>query len=655
MKRYGVMALAVVAMSAAGCGGDAQRAATNRQAATNGVSRLRVSDDRRYFVDTASGAPFVWIGDTAWMLFSKLCPSDVDRYFDDRIARGFTVVQAYMVPWDARNQTNCRGEYAFNGGDMGQPNAAYFDHVEWIIDRAREKGLELAVGPAELGSSFDLYYEAGAAAYGDYLAARFGKKSNLVWMMCGDADPNAALPSVRAMASAIKNGAPNHLMTCHTYAPTSSKTFLRDEWWLDFDMAQTWAFRDRAYDLVYADVSSAPTRPAGLGEPAYEDDASSGSSDAYAVRRMAYFNAFAGGAYLTYGQTPLWNFDPGWEGLLDRPGAKQVASAYKNFVSSRRVWEYAPDASIVTQNAGSGLTRNVAMRANAGDRAMVYISTNTEVEVRLDGLTGGDVRATFYAPDSGATSDAGTFPGAGAQRFAVPGGWEDAVLFLDASGGGGGGGGGGGTVTRLAYFPLDEGSGSTVGDQTGNGNQGTFVNGPWWAAGRFASGLAFGGGDWVDFPRAVIGGRDTFSISAWFRMASSRKGVVYSEGSASGSLPILYVSINENTAGDAEFGAMSDDGTWGGVAVPGSGLDDGAWHHLCAIARGGARALWIDGSKRAEATMSVPPAAFARSALGRLASQSVTNFFDGAIDDVRLYDGALDDVDVAALAAGAGP
>ncbi len=59
-------------------------------------SRLSVSPNRR-FLQQADGSPFFWLGDTAWLLFSRLDRADTRRYLDDRQAKSFTVIQVVVL------------------------------------------------------------------------------------------------------------------------------------------------------------------------------------------------------------------------------------------------------------------------------------------------------------------------------------------------------------------------------------------------------------------------------------------------------------------------------------------------------------------------------------------------------------------------------
>jgi hypothetical protein len=53
---------------------------------------LKISANHRYFT-TSDGKPFFWLGDTGWLLFSKLNREDAEKYLEDRHKKGFNVIQ----------------------------------------------------------------------------------------------------------------------------------------------------------------------------------------------------------------------------------------------------------------------------------------------------------------------------------------------------------------------------------------------------------------------------------------------------------------------------------------------------------------------------------------------------------------------------------
>jgi hypothetical protein len=65
------------------------------------LSRLQVSPNRRFIV-MEDGAPFFWLGDTAWELFHRLNYEEAERYFANRQANRFTVIQAVALAHTAQ-------------------------------------------------------------------------------------------------------------------------------------------------------------------------------------------------------------------------------------------------------------------------------------------------------------------------------------------------------------------------------------------------------------------------------------------------------------------------------------------------------------------------------------------------------------------------
>ena len=68
----------------------------------------------------------------------------------------------------------------------------------------------------------------------------------------------------------------------------------------------------------------------------------------------------------------------------------------------------------------------------------------------------------------------------------------------------------------VGQWSLDEGSGTTVSDSSGNDIEGTFEGDPQWVAGKYGNALEFDGDDWVNFgtpPELVITG--DISITCW--------------------------------------------------------------------------------------------------------------------------------------------
>src|SRR5688572_2974378 len=80
---------------------------------------LKVSANGRYFM-TSDGKPFFWLGDTGWLLFSKLKREEAVKYLDDRKLKGFNVIQVMVLHTTA--VVNAYGDTALIQRNVAQPN-----------------------------------------------------------------------------------------------------------------------------------------------------------------------------------------------------------------------------------------------------------------------------------------------------------------------------------------------------------------------------------------------------------------------------------------------------------------------------------------------------------------------------------------------------
>ena len=207
-------------------------------------------------------------------------------------------------------------------------------------------------------------------------------------------------------------------------------------------MIETWTEWSKIYPAIVADTVLTPRKPVVLGEGAYENgpEYPQGPITPLVVRREAWWTVMAGGFH-TYGQNEMWRMEPGWDGTFDTPGADQVAQM-KAIVTSLPWWELSPDQGLFSTGISSERTLNTAMRSRDGQRALVYLSSQTTVLLHMDKIATKMAKVTWINPVSGERKDGGvfatgnyngrSFPENVTQMFTVPGHWEDAVLLLEA-------------------------------------------------------------------------------------------------------------------------------------------------------------------------------------------------------------------------------
>src|SRR6186713_2757183 len=111
------------------------------------ASRIKVSDNHRFLV-TEDGKPFFYLGDTAWELFHRLNREEAELYLKDRALKGFTVIQAVAIAeLDGHKDPNPYGYLPLTDLDPARPAVQegpendYWDHVDFIVNKANELGL----------------------------------------------------------------------------------------------------------------------------------------------------------------------------------------------------------------------------------------------------------------------------------------------------------------------------------------------------------------------------------------------------------------------------------------------------------------------------------------------------------------------------------
>jgi hypothetical protein len=100
------------------------------------------------FLRDASGEPFFWQADTAWLLFHRLNLTDAETYLSDRAAKGFTVVLAVGFSQAGITSPNRNGDLPFIDVDVRKPNEPYWAYVDSIVELAWEKGIRICMVPA---------------------------------------------------------------------------------------------------------------------------------------------------------------------------------------------------------------------------------------------------------------------------------------------------------------------------------------------------------------------------------------------------------------------------------------------------------------------------------------------------------------------------
>ncbi len=451
--------------------------------------KLRISQNGRYLEDS-TGKPFLYLGCTAWELFHKLNREEATEYLQNRKEKGFTVIQAVILAeLDGLRTPNAYGEVPLIDLDPTRPNEKYFEHVDFIVNKAAELGLIVGMLPTwgdkvpnKIGGEGPVIFTPeNSMPYGEYLGKRY-KDKPIIWILGGDrrVDSDTAFAIWKNMAGGIKSGDQgNHLISYHPRGVNSSSYWFHNEDWMDFNMYQTAHFHryQKVYEHAMHDYSLSPLKPTVEGEPAYEDigmefwtfeewrnkpevysevfDSDNLVKDReyfkkgfftdYDVRVHAYWDLLSGACGYTYGNNAIWQmFSKGekvvvpclydWKESLNRPGADDVRHVRKLF-EARDFSKLIPDQSIVYGVNPKDSTHIRAAVANDGSFLIAYLSIGQPIKVTMTKINGSKVKTRWFNPREGEIIEIGEFDNKGFRTFTPPSSGEgnDWILLMDDS------------------------------------------------------------------------------------------------------------------------------------------------------------------------------------------------------------------------------
>ena len=299
----------------------------------------------------------------------------------------------------------------------------------------------------------------------------------------------------------------------------------------------------------------------------------------------------------------------------------------------------APVANDDAYSTGQDTTLNVAapgVLANDTDADSDALSAVLDSEVSHGSLTLNSDGSFDYTPNLG-------FTGADSFTYHANDGTDDSnvatVSIITAS-------------DLRGWWEMEEGSGTSVIDSSGLGNDGTLSGNPTWITGQIGSALHLdGSGDYAlvpDDPSLDI--TDEITIAAWVRPDQTGTQYLVRKGTQGGvdgyelslastsSTGKIFFRLNQATSGNT----YRIDST---EAYP----TDGTWVHIAATYDGSKIRLYINGVFDHEID---GPAAIASNALplGIGAQSDGASTFQGALDDVRVYARALSLAEIEALA-----
>jgi hypothetical protein len=199
-------------------------------------------------------------------------------------------------------------------------------------------------------------------------------------------------------------------------------------------------------------------------------------------------------------------------------------------------------------------------------------------------------------------------------------------------------------VGLVGYWRFNDGSGTIATDSSGVSGPGTLINGPVWTSGRLGQALSFNGVNaYVDVASNPSLNAFPLTVALWIKTAATTGVSGILSKATAGSGYAIYLS-NGNLCATFFRDASNrvDDGS--GCPLATAGYTDNQWHQVTYVVDASGARLYVDGVVRASlgwTGSAGAPATTQDLLIGRYPGAPAPEFFQGVIDDVRVYARAL--------------
>lgn len=203
-----------------------------------------------------------------------------------------------------------------------------------------------------------------------------------------------------------------------------------------------------------------------------------------------------------------------------------------------------------------------------------------------------------------------------------------------------------------AYYKMDETSGTTIVDSSGNGRDGTAVGGVTLnqsGPASFMKAIAFDGSDdHIDLPDGYSDLSNGFTLEGWVKYDSFSQNWSRVFEAATGAAGANSIFFAHGATGSHMHLIVRDGSSDIGAVNYNNGWVINTWQHVvCRISPDGAYSLWINGAKVAEATSQNLPNVITRTLnyFGR-STHSFDGYFLGSMSNMATYDYPLPDEEI---------
>ncbi len=200
--------------------------------------------------------------------------------------------------------------------------------------------------------------------------------------------------------------------------------------------------------------------------------------------------------------------------------------------------------------------------------------------------------------------------------------------------------------TLVGWWKLDDGSGTIAYDSSGNGNDGTFNGTPQWVVGHLGGALEFDGSDdYVDCGNnAIFDITEQITLSVWVKTNDAGNG---QQNMWLGKGDHNY-AIKHEQGNNIQFFVYSS-GDWHSANYAIDSSFNGVWHHVAGTFDGSELLVYLDGELVVTLLYTGSIETRTHNVSMGENSEASGRFYDGLLDDARIYNRALSGAEAAWL------
>ncbi len=193
----------------------------------------------------------------------------------------------------------------------------------------------------------------------------------------------------------------------------------------------------------------------------------------------------------------------------------------------------------------------------------------------------------------------------------------------------------------VGWWKLDDGGGTVAKDSSGLGNDGTLGGGTTWVAGKFGGALQLSSGYvFIDKVRDDLTSTD-LSINAWIKTTQANEGEVVAFNDTGSGHPFMF-----GVSGTTVF---TNDGSDRMFQPP---VNNNQWHMMTFVRSGTTATIYIDGVQAGTYTSGFSLATVARVSIGQEWDSNPSDFYNGTVDEVRIFNRPISAAEVLSLLKG---